>query len=99
VIELHINNPKMKNIFETQFQSNQEKFIEFIVSFIEDNKNAVENYFHKKNKPDIEYKKLNPMENYYTLEIDDNQTDMTNPFKDVKDSVTFAKSLREKSYR
>ena len=39
------------------------------------------------------------MENFYTLDKDDNHIEMTNPFEDVQDSVTFAKQLREDSYR
>ena len=39
------------------------------------------------------------MENYYKLPIDEYEEEMTNPFKDVKDSVAFAKNLREDSYR
>jgi len=99
MIQLQINSPEMQDIFETRFHSNQEKFMEFIVAFIQDNKKVVDNYFHKKSKPTIQYKKLNPMENYYTLDVDENETEMTNPFKDVKDSVAFAKNLREESYR
>ena len=99
MIQLQINSPEMQDIFETRFHSNQEKFMEFIVAFIQDNKKVVDNYFHKKSKPTIKYKKLNPMENYYTLDVDENETEMTNPFKDVKDSVAFAKNLREESYR
>jgi hypothetical protein len=41
----------MQDIFETQFHSNQEKFMEFIVAFIQDNKKVVDNYFQKKSKP------------------------------------------------
>jgi len=98
VIQLQINNPDMQDIFETRFHSNQEKFMEFIVAFIQDKK-VVDNYFQKNSKATIKYKKLNPMENYYTLDVDENETEMTNPFKDVKDSVAFAKNLREESYR
>jgi len=99
VIQLQINSPEMRDIFETQFHSDQEKFMEFIITFIQDNKKVADNYFHKKNQSTIKYKKLNPMENYYTLDVDENETEMTNPFKDVKDSVAFAKNLREESYR
>ena len=97
--QLQINSPEMQDVFETKFHSNQEKFMEFIVSFIQDNKKAVDNYFQKKEKPNFKYKKLNPMENYYKLPVDENEEEMTNPFKDVKDSVAFAKNLREDSYR
>lgn len=99
MLPLQINSPEMQDIFETKFHSNQEKFMEFIVSFIQDNKKAVDNYFHKKNKPTFKYKKLNPMENYYKLSVDEKETEMTNPFKDVEDSTAFAKKLREDSYR
>ena len=39
------------------------------------------------------------MENYYKLPVDEGETVMTNPFKDVKDSVVFAKKLREDSFK
>ena len=99
MLQLQINSPEMQDIFETKFHSNQEKFMEFIVSFIQDNKRVVDNYFHKNNRPKFKYKKLNPMENYYKLSVDESETEMTNPFKDVEDSVAFAKKLRENAYR
>ena len=49
--QLQINSPEMQDIFETKFHSDQEKFMEFIVSFIQDNKKIVDNYFHKNNRP------------------------------------------------
>jgi len=97
--QLQINSPEMQDVFETKFHSNQEKFMEFIVSFIQDNKKIVDNYFHKNNRPVFKYKKLNPMENYYKLSVDERKKEMTNPFKEIEDSVTFAKKLRENSYR
>ncbi len=97
--QLQINSPEMQDIFETKFHSNQEKFMEFIVAFIQDNKKVVDNYFQKKSKSTLKYKKLNPMENYYKLSIEEKETEMTNPFKDIEDSVDFAKRLREESYR
>jgi hypothetical protein len=48
MINLQINNPEMRDIFENKFHSNQEKFMEFIVNFIQDNKKVVDNYFTKK---------------------------------------------------
>lgn len=99
MIQLQINSPEMKDIFETRFHSNQDKFMEFIVSFIQDNKNIVDNYFDKKKKPTIRYKKLDPMENYYQLSSDNSEVEMSNPFEEVEDSVAFAKKLREESYR
>ena len=99
MLQLQINSPEMQDIFETRFHSNQEKFMEFIASFIQDNKKVVDNYFHEKSKPSFKYKKINPMENYYKLHVDEDETEMSNPFKDVKDSVDFAKKLREESYR
>jgi len=99
MLQLQINSPEMQDIFETKFHSNQEKFMEFIISFIKDNKRTVDNYFHKQNKTTLKYKKLNPIENYYKLAVEEGEVEMTNPFKDVEDSVTFAKKLRENSYR
>ena len=61
--QLQINSPEMQDIFKTKFNSNQDKFMEFILSFVQDNKNIVDNYFDKKKKFNITYKKLNPMEN------------------------------------
>ena len=43
MLQLQINSPEMQDIFETKFHSNQEKFMEFIVSFIQDNKRAIDN--------------------------------------------------------
>jgi len=97
--QLQLNSPQMQDIFKTKFHSNQEEFMEFIVSFIQDNKNIVDKYFDKNRKPHIAYKKLNPMENYYQLESEESEGGMTNPFEDIEDSVAFAKELREKSYR
>ena len=97
--QLQINSPEMQDIFKTKFNSNQDKFMEFILSFVQDNKNIVDKYFEKNKKPHISYKKLNPMENYYQLEDEESDTEMTNPFEDVEDSVAFAKELRAKSYR
>lgn len=97
--QLQINSPEMQNIFETKFHSNQEKFMEFIVTFIQDNKNIVDSYFQKQYEPTFKYKKLDPMNNYYTLSVDENETDISNPFQDVEDSVALAKKLREDSYR
>jgi len=62
--QLQLNSSQMKDIFEKKFHSNQEEFMEFIVSFIQDNKKVVDNYFAKKSKTTFKYKKLDPMENY-----------------------------------
>ena len=102
MMQLQINSPQMQEIFEHQFNSNQEKFMEFIVSFIKDNSKIVDNYFHKllsKEDEPLEYKKLNPMDNFYRLSAGEKDTDMSNPFKGVEDSVSFAKRLRDESYR
>ena len=98
-MQLQISNPDMQDIFETKFHSNQEKFLEFIITFVQENKKTLDSYFQKSNKPDIKYKKMNPMENYYTLPLDKGEVEISNPFQNVTDSVSFAKELREKSYR
>ena len=99
MVQLQISSPEMKELFETKFHSNQEKFMEFIISFVQENRGAIDHYFHKQHRPTFTYKTLNPMEHYYTLPVDDMETEMTNPFKDVTDPVSFAKKLRENSYR
>ncbi|MBN2824521.1 MAG: hypothetical protein JXQ76_04285 [Campylobacterales bacterium] len=97
--ELQINNPQLQDIFKTKFHSNQEQFMESILSFIQDNKKVIDSYFQQKKKPTFKYKKLDPMQNYYTIDkIDDNKA-MSNPFEDVQDSVVYAKKLRQDSYR
>ncbi|MDQ7084948.1 MAG: hypothetical protein Q9M36_08440 [Sulfurovum sp.] len=45
--QLQINSPEMQDIFKTKFNSNQDKFMEFILSFLQDNKNIVDKYFEK----------------------------------------------------
>ena len=97
--QLQIHSPVMKDIFETKFNSNQDKFIEFIATFIKDNKKVVDSYFQKKDKSTFVYKKLDPMKNYYKISVDNIEAEMTNPYKDVKDSAVFAKKLRENNYR
>ncbi len=99
MLQLQINNNEMKKIFETKFHSNQERFMEFIFSFLQENRKVIDDYSHKDKKPTFKYKKLNPMENYYKLSTDDNNIEMSNPFKHITDSVTFGKELREDSYR
>ena len=102
-MQLQISNPQMQQIFETQFGSNSDKFMQFIVSFLHDNSQIIDNYLHtvlsaKKSKKFV-YQKLNPMDNFYELEKDESDIEMNNPFKNVEDSVAFAKKLREESYR
>ena len=97
--QLQINSPEMQDIFKRKFNSNQDKFMEFILSFLQDNKNIVDKYFEKNRESRIAYKKLNPMEHYYRLEDEESEGEMTNPFDEVEDSISFAKELREKSYR
>lgn len=102
-MQLQISNPQMQKIFETQFHSNSDKFMEFIVTFVKDNSKIVDDYFHNittpKQSKKFSYQKLDPMDNFYTLDKDNSDTKMTNPFKDIRDSVTFSKQLREDSYR
>ena len=84
MINLIIENPELEEIFRTKFDSNTEKFTEFIIAFIKDNKDILENYSQKQKEPKFEYKKLNPMENYYILESDNLDSEITNPFEDIE---------------
>jgi len=98
---LEIKSPELQDIFKTKFHSDSEKFMESIVSFIQDNKKVIDSYFTQKSKPTFEYKTLDPMKHYYKLSNDDIEEDapMSNPFEKVEDSVEFAKKLHESSYR
>jgi len=100
VIQLQIDNPDVQEIFEDMFHSNHERFANFIVSFLRRNRQHLgENIAASSSQPTFEYKKLNPLEHYYTLSPDAASDDRTNPFADVRDSVAYAKTLREASYR
>jgi len=69
-MELQINNPNMLSIFRNEFHSNQEQFMQFILSFMKDNKEIFNSYFEKDfslDEEEISFKKLNPMENFYIL--------------------------------
>jgi len=79
----------------TRLENNSPLHFQQFFDILKLNKGAVDNYFHKNNRPTFKYKKLNPMKNYYKLSVDESDTEMTNPFKDVEDSVAFAKKLRE----
>jgi len=102
-MQLEISNPQMQKIFEIEFNSNVDKFMEFIIAFVKDNGKIVDDYFQKITNPSqakkFSYKKLDPMKNFYKLNKDKSDIEMTNPFKDVQNSVLFAKKLRESSYR
>ena len=101
--ELRITNPQMQKIFEREFQSNKDKFMEFILSFVKENGKMVDDYFSQITNPkkpkSFNYTKLNPMDNFYTLEKDNSDIEATNPFEEVEDTVTLAKKLREEAYR
>lgn len=56
--QLQINSPEMQDIFKTKFNSNQDKFMEFILSFLQDNKNIVDKYFEKNKISHIEIAKV-----------------------------------------
>jgi len=73
------------------------------IAFVKDNGKIVDDYFQKITTPsqakNFSYTKLDPMENFYKLDKDKSDIEMTNTFKDVQDSFSFAKKLREDSYR
>jgi len=56
--KLQINSPEMQDIFKTKFNSNQDKFMEFILSFLQDNKNIVDKYFEKNRNFNTEIAKI-----------------------------------------
>ena len=44
---IKLDNPEMREIFETKFHSNQEEFMKCILSFIQDNKKLIRVYLLK----------------------------------------------------
>ena len=87
MMTIRLDDPKIESIFINDFKSDIEAFTQYIKSNL---LNKQENIEH-----------LNPFENSYKIEFDSryiiNEED--NPFKDIRDSLEYAKELREKAWR
>ena len=91
MLALEIDNPEIELIFQTKFNGNKTKFINFIQDSLKNLGDA--------NNEEFQFKKLNPKQNAYRMTyIAENET-LTNPFENVKDVLSFSQLLREKAYR
>ena len=88
---IKLDNPKIEQFFISEFKSDIKAFSEFILKNLEQNKN----------KKEFDVVHLDPHENSYQLEFDslDEVKEEDNPFKDIEDVETYAKKLRESSWR
>lgn len=88
---IKLDNPKLEYFFIHEFKSDIQAFSEFILKHLEQ---------HKKQK-EFDVVHLDPQKNAYKLQFDelDDVTEEDNPFKDIDDVATYARELREKSWR
>jgi hypothetical protein len=91
MLALEIDNPEIELIFNTKFEGNKNKFINFIQDSLRDLENTKADEF--------QFKKLDPKQNVYRLDNSEINGELTNPFADIEDVLLFAQSLREKAYR
>jgi ribosomal protein S17E len=91
MLALEIDNPEIELIFNTKFNGNKAKFINFIQDSLKnlDNKTAGE----------FAFTKLDPKENSYRLPTNTINEEMSNPFEEIDDILLFSQNLREKAYR
>jgi len=91
MLALEIDNPEIEYIFQTQFNGNKAKIINFIQDSLKNLENA--------NNEEFQFNKLNPKQNTYRMiSVDDNEA-LSNPFETIEDVLAFSQSLREKAYR
>lgn len=91
MLALEIDNPEIELIFKKKFNSNKNKFINFIQESLKNSENT--------NNDEFQFKKLNPSQNAYRMTSVDENEKLSNPFENVEDVLSFAQSLREKAYR
>ncbi len=91
MLALEIDNPEIELIFQTKFNGNKTKFINFIQDSLKNLENA--------NNEEFQFNKLNPKQNAYRMISLDENEKLSNPFENVEDVLSFAQSLREKAYR
>lgn len=90
MLALQIENSNIESIFNDKFNSNKKDFIDFIDKSLEK---------FKKPNDDLSFNTLNPELHSYTILNEDKDIVLTNPFKELDDTLAFSNSLREKSYR
>jgi len=84
---IKLDNPKIENFFINELHSDVKAFSEFILKNLEQ--------YKKQDQFSVTH--LDPKKNSYKLEFDEKDDD--NPFKDIENVKTYAKELREKSWR
>ena len=89
MLALEIDNPEIELIFKTKFEGNKNKFINFIQESLKNLENTDE----------FQFKTLDPKQNAYRLNNGNNNEELTNPFAEIDDVLSFSQSLREKAYR
>ena len=83
---IKLNDPQIEAIFVNEFKSDIDAFTKFVKESLAKRKNKMVH--------------LDPFENSYNIDVDVNDiSEEDNPFKDVNDSVKFAKELRESAWR
>lgn len=88
---IKLDNPEIEHYFVSEFKSDVKAFSAFILKNLEQYKKQKEfNVVH-----------LDPQKNAYKLQFDDlgDVMEEDNPFKDIDDVATYARELREKSWR
>ncbi len=90
MLALQIDNPEVENIFNEQFKSNKNDFIDFITRSLK---------HFKKDEVTLQYITKNPFENMKKLEYEDKEKNLTNPFENIDDVVSYSKKLRSESWR
>ena len=90
-VTIKLDNPEIEHYFVDEFKSDIKSFSEFILQNLKQHKNKKEfNVIH-----------LDPKKNSYKLKFDelDDVSEDDNPFKDINDVATYARKLRDKSWR
>ncbi len=83
---IKINDPQIEAIFVNEFKSDINAFTKFVKESLVKRKDKIVH--------------LDPFINSYNIDAEvDNIDEKDNPFKDVVDSVKFAKELRESAWR
>lgn len=91
MLALQIKNKAIESAFITKFNADKNQLIRFIENSLTKLDESTENEF--------QFSPLDPLENYHTLDIDNETTTLSNPFEKVNDTIAFSKKLRNSSYR
>ncbi len=83
---IKLNDPQIEAIFVNEFKSDIDAFTKFVKESLVKRKDKIVH--------------LDPFKNSYNIDVEvDNIDEKDNPFKDVVDSVKYAKDLRESAWR